>query len=116
MARKHKTLADNLFALANVLQVTAQMGAGFLAWIERRRTTTRDALHEQGLALKNRLTAQKIATEQHRTATMSNNIVIGDQNIELNELKIRRERWSQKYLGIDNPGMNADNYPDPFEH
>ena len=121
MARKN---SNTLLDFANVLTAFSNLvlsglnvisAAGLNATVNQR-----DHLHTQGLALKNRLTAQKIATEQHRTAVTSNKIVETDQKIERNELELKFIREKLRIAGLLNDGtpggkFTAANYADPHD-
>lgn len=101
---RRKSTANTLFALANVLTSAATVAADVLHGIEFAAGTgprsQREHLHQQGLALKNRLTAEKIASEQIKRQVTANREIKTGLDIDLAALKIRREEFNQVSSGI----------------
>ena len=120
MTQKHKTLADNILAWASLLTSAATLGAGILGTVgnntgQSARAVT-DRLRAEGLYLKNQLTAQKIHTENHTTAKRSNEVVITDQKIEENQLKLALLKDTVEARlgsGSGSTKFKAERYADP---
>jgi len=104
MARKRQTTAETLLGIANVLTLTAQLGAdvlGGLTWTARRKAIARrEYMHEEGLALKNQLAAERIRHEVLKQQVTSNREIKTGLDIDRKVLEIRREEFRQVTSGI----------------
>jgi len=100
---KRKSTARQLFAFAGLLNALANIGAGYIGAQNRAEV---DRLKSENLALKNQVEQQRIG-QQH------NQVLKGDLEIELLQLKIKEKQWANRNKGIDAPEFITENYREP---
>ena len=123
MSRKitRYSASNNFRAFGALLLGIARIGARLQqAYAEWNYTSAQDRLKQDNLRLKNDLLYHKIENQQLRNrndytnhGVISNRVVEGEQRIELNELRIAREKWMQDNAGITAPKFKALDYPEP---
>lgn len=101
--RRRKSTARQLFGVARLFDILAHIGAGYIGAQNRAEV---DRLKAENLALKNQVEQQKIG-QQH------NQVLKGDLEIELLQLKIKEKEWSNRNKGIDAPEFVTENYREP---
>lgn len=120
MSRKYST-SNNYKAFAALLMGIAKIGANLQnKYANMYYASEQDRLKQENLRLKNENLRLKNQHEQFRmvnsydnNGVIKNRVVELDQKIDLNELRIRRERWNQDNAGITAPKFTASDYPEP---
>lgn len=100
---KRKSTARYLFGFANLANIIAHIGAGYIGAQNRAEL---DRLKAENLALRNQNEAMKNGQEH-------NKVLKGDLEIELLNLRIAEKKWSNQSKGIGAPEFVAENYRNP---
>lgn len=100
---KRKSTARSLFSVANLFNVIANIGAGYIG---AQNSAQLDRLKAENLALKNQNEVLKNGQEH-------NKVLKGDLEIELLNLRIAEKKWSNRSKGIGTADFEVNNYAEP---